>query len=180
MAPERVLLRRMRRAYELGRLKRAACSVWPLVGVSTVSLLLGSVRILDVVLAGALVVIGFGFVWQGQVAEKAVVPGVAAGLAPFVLAWLANGPREGCEHGSLYSYCVLACAVGGVVAQVVVVRFARNHQKQVTAWGLATVLAFVVGGMGCGCIGYSGILTLAGAMLLTSAPDLARWAWRAA
>lgn len=181
MAPDLLLVeRRARRAYELGRLRRAATQATPLLGLVAAALLLGSGRAFDLVVALALLLLGVGYLWRGTLAERALLPGIGAGSIPLVLALLANGPGPGCVHGAALSLCTAACAVGGVLAALRVSEFARGEARRPAAFGLAMAPAFLLGALGCSCIGFTGVAALAAALLLASVPEVLRWTQRLA
>jgi len=169
--------RRMRHAYEIGRIRRAAVLALPWVGLLMVGLWLGPFGLFDFGLGTLLVVTGFAYLWRGQLAEQALVPGLISGLFPLGLALLANGPNPQCHHGQGgLSLCTFACGVGGVLAAMRISKFARRQESSPMAFGLAVIPAFFLGSLGCGCIGYTGVMAMAGAMFLTSLPELMRWA----
>lgn len=177
----RLMERRMRRAYERGRVKRASWLILPWLAVLAVGLWFGPFGIFDYVLGTSLATTGFVYLWRGQLAEQSLVPGVLAGVIPLGLALLANGPNPHCTHGNGgVSMCTLACAVGGVIAVLRISQFARKSERAPMAFGLAVIPAFLLGSIGCGCIGYTGVMAMAGAMFLTSIPDMLRWAARSA
>src|SRR5512138_3026156 len=104
--------RLVRRAYELGRVKRAVTLMipWTLLGV--LALWFGPFRDFDVVLAVLLTLACLAYLWRGQLAEQALLPGVKAGLIPLGLALVANAPGSHCAHEQgIVSLCTLACAV---------------------------------------------------------------------
>ncbi len=181
MAPDLVLVeRRARRAYELGRLRRAVTLGTPLLGLVATALLLGSGRTFDLVVALALLLLGIGYLWRGTLAERALLPGIGAGSFPLVLALLAGGPGPSCAHGATLSLCALACAVGGVLAALRVSEFARGEARRPAAFGLAMAPTFLLGSLGCGCLGFTGVAALAAALLLASVPEVLRWMQRPA
>ncbi len=174
------LERRLRRFYEMGRMLRALRLGLPILGLALLAYWFGPGRSFDQFAAGSLGLLGLVYLWRGQMAEKATFPGIVAGMVPLLLTHLANAGQSGCEHGVAVTSCMVACLVGGVVAALVVVRFASPLPRPLPAWGFAASLAFLTGALGCSCIGYSGVLALSGGLLLTSSPQLVRWAWRMA
>jgi hypothetical protein len=172
--------RSVRRAYEIGRLKRAGTKMAPWGALTALALWIGPFDGLDAAMGALLITTGFVYLWRGQLAEQAYQPGVIAGVAPLVLALLANGPRPHCSHAEgVLSLCTLACAIGGVVAAVRITRFARAAERPPMAFGLAMLPAFLLGSLGCGCIGYAGVITLAATLFLASIPEMVRWTRRA-
>ncbi len=168
--------RRARRAYEVGRIRYALAASAPLLAVVALALWFGSRSTFDFAAAAVLVAIGLVYRWRGTMAERALLPGLGAGSIPLVLALVANGSSAGCHQGDALSLCTIACAVGGVLAALRITEFAHSEEHTPGAFGLAMIPTFLMGSLGCGCAGFSGVLFLAGALLLTSVPEMVRWA----
>jgi hypothetical protein len=153
------LERSVRKTYELGRVRRALLGVAPVVVILAVAMCVAHRPGSTLAFGIATMVIGATMLWYGREPQKAVLPGIAAGLVPLVLALCANnvhvcGP-EGC--GTL---CIPACAVGGVVAGLAVASVGNQRKAGIWFWLSASSLALLTGAMGCACIGYSGIVGL--------------------
>jgi hypothetical protein len=168
--------RRMRRAYELGRLKHASLRSVPIVAITLAALYFGPKRHFDFALGLAFVATAIFYLWQGQLAARALKPSIIAGLFPLVLALAANGPNAGCHHGSTLSLCTLACALGGAIAAFRLSRFTRTEEHQPTAYGLAVIPTLLLGSLGCGCVGFSGVLAMTLALVVVSVPTMLSWA----
>jgi hypothetical protein len=122
---------------------------------------------------GAAVASGIVFLWFGQGPQRAVLPGLMAGLVPLALALCANhvhscGP-EGCT-----SYCVPACTVGGIVAGLAVAAVGLKRRERIWFWLSASGLAVLVGGMGCSCVGGAGVVGLLSGYAAGVVPGLLR------
>jgi len=111
--------------------------------------------------------------WYGREPQKAVLPGIAAGLVPLVFALCANH-LHGCGADGCRSLCVPACALGGVVAGLAVASVGNQRKAGPRFWVSAAALALVTGAMGCVCIGYSGVLSLAVGFGAGTVPGLLR------
>ncbi|HEX2882150.1 MAG TPA: hypothetical protein VHO25_21670, partial [Polyangiaceae bacterium] len=101
---------------------------------------------------------GVLLLWYGQGLQRAVLPGVFAGLIPLASALCANHFGHVCTGGGCVSLCLPACILGGVSAGALLGYWARGR-----SWGFvlaASSLALLTGAMGCGCIGYAGVLGL--------------------
>lgn len=177
MAHDLAMVRRQsRRAYELGRVRSALIDGIPLVLLAVVAAWLGPRPWFDAVVAAMLCATGLVFLWRGQTAGRAVMPGVAAGLVPLTLTHIANGLSPGCGSGQCTSYCMHACVVGGVLGGLLLVRFARRDPSKLALWGWAGPLTLMTGVLGCGCVGFTGALAIVGAVVAVSAPSIVRWA----
>jgi hypothetical protein len=151
--------RRVRWAYELARLRRALLGVAPLVVIVLLSACVAHRPVSTLWFGLATVSIGALMLWYGREPQRAVLPGIAAGLVPLVFALCANYlhvcTAEGCS-----SLCVPACALGGVVAGLAVASVGNQRRAGLWFWVSASSLALLTGAMGCACIGYSGIVGL--------------------
>lgn len=97
--------------------------------------------------------------WYGRDPQKAVLPGIAAGLVPLALALCANH-MHACSAEGCSSLCVPACALGGFVAGLAVASVGNRRRVGIWFWLSASSLALLTGAMGCACIGYSGVVGL--------------------
>jgi hypothetical protein len=175
MAPTEVLRveRRLRRAYELGRLRLALIGVLPLTLVVVVAMLLTQ-RPLSALAFGALAVAtGAGMLFYGRDPQRAVLPGVAAGLVPLSFALCASHVHH-CGPDGCSTLCLPACIVGGVVSGLLVASVGHRRGAGTTFWLSASGLALLTGAMGCTCIGHSGVVGLALGFVLGSAPRMLR------
>ncbi|MEN9800693.1 MAG: hypothetical protein RL653_4390 [Pseudomonadota bacterium] len=150
---------RARRAYEWGRLRRAALGALPLLPLVAFSAFLSS-RPLPTWCFGLLAFgLGTALLWVGREPQRAVLPGLAAGAVPLVLALCANqvhlcGP-DGCS-----TLCMPACIAGGLAAGAGIAVLGFRRRAGVAWWGGATALTLLTGAMGCSCVGYSGLVGL--------------------
>lgn len=170
---QRRVQRRARISYELSRLRRALFGVSPLVLVVAVAACLTHRPLSTLWFGVATAVVGAGMLWYGRDPQRAVLPGIAAGLVPLVLALCANsmhscGP-EGCS-----SWCVPACTVGGIVAGLAVASVGNQRRAGVWFWLSACSIALLTGSMGCACIGYSGVVGLGLGIAAGVVPGLLR------
>lgn len=175
MAYDSLIEHNARRAYERGRLRYAMMGSLPVALLSSIAVSFGSHRTLDFATGLAVIVLGIFYLYRGKLAGRALFPGVTAGTIPLVLALLANGSHSGCPHHETVSLCLVACITGGIVSSLLIVRFARREAHHISAWGLSTLPTLLVGSLGCGCLGYSGVIALVGALLISSAPPMVRW-----
>jgi hypothetical protein len=153
------LERNARWAYELGRTRRAVLGVLPVIAIVAIAAYFANRPVSTLAFGVATLFVGAVMLWYGRDPQKAVLPGIAAGLAPLVLALCANqvhvcGP-EGCS-----SLCVPACVLGGAIAGLAVANVGARRKAGLLFWVSASGLALLTGSMGCACIGYSGVVGL--------------------
>lgn len=169
--------RRARRAYELARLRAAALGVVPLALVVAAAALV-SHRAGAALSFGAVAVIAGGFMlWYGRGPQRAVLPGLAAGILPLALALCANHAHA-CGSQACASLCLPACAIGGVIAGLMVARTAARRRAGVAFWASASAVAVAIGAMGCACIGSSGVVGLVVGYAAGVVPGALRRLWQ--
>src|SRR5687768_5083635 len=89
---------RARRAYELGRARRATLLALPLVLPAALAGVLGEIPAKAAVIGVLLYVAGVALHWRGRDLAAGVLPGAAAGLVPLALGLLMR--MHGCVGGS--------------------------------------------------------------------------------
>lgn len=155
---------RVRRAYERGRVTCALVWTAPLALLGALAVAISARPIVALALSAVLVAMAVFAFWRGRSLERAVVPGVAAGLVPFGLAHAAQGYGHVCTGSACYSVCVPACAVGGVVAGLFIWRVVRRRSSAQPSWIAAGLFASLVGSLGCSCAGNHGVAALVAGM----------------
>jgi hypothetical protein len=153
------LQRRARARYEVARLRAALLGVFPLVLVVTMALCFTARPASTLGFGLAAAALGAVLLWYGREPQRAVLPGMAAGLVPLVLSLCANQIHH-CGSDGCSSFCAPACTLGGVVAGLAVASIARRRRAGVWFWLSASGMAVLTGSMGCMCVGYSGVLGL--------------------
>lgn len=153
------LQRRVRWAYEFGRLRRALLGVAPVLVIVAVAACVAHRPMSTLWFGLATVSVGAAMLWYGRDPQKAVLPGIAAGLVPLVFALCANH-MHACGADGCSSLCVPACALGGVVAGLAVASVGNQRNTGPWFWVSASSLALLTGAMGCACIGYSSVIGL--------------------
>jgi hypothetical protein len=165
--------RRLRFAYELGRLRLSVLGVLPVVLVVVVAVLV-SHRPGSALAFGVLTVLAGGIMlFYGRDPQRAVLPGVAAGLIPLTAALCANQVHH-CGPDGCTSFCLPACVAGGIVAGLVVASVGHRRKASPGFWVSATGIALLTGAMGCTCVGYSGVVGLMLGFTLGCLPGLLR------
>lgn len=167
--------RRARRAYERARLLRALGGAAPLAVVLVIATSASHRPAAALWFGVAATVAAALMLWYGKAPQKAVLPGVAAGLVPLVLALCANHVHA-CASGC-GTLCVPACAVGGVAAGVLVASVGNRRGAKLGFWLSASALALCTGAMGCSCVGSAGVVGLAIGFGAGLAPGLLRRAF---
>lgn len=168
-----VLKQRTRRAYELGRLRRALLGVVPVIGISALAAWVAHRPSSTLWFGLATAAIGAAMLWYGREPQKAVLPGIAAGLVPLTLALCASQVHS-CGANGCSTLCVPACALGGVVAGLAVARVGNRRGLGIWFWLSASSLALFTGAMGCSYIGYSGVVGLVIGFAAGVVPGLVR------
>ncbi len=159
-----------RRAYERGRVRDALVGILP---IAVIIVLAGFVdrTWTPVIFAGPpLLVVTAVLLWRGRHFGRAVLPGVAAGVVPFVAMQIARATGHACAGSACYSVCVPACVIGGSLAGVLLAQMAKRSTAPLTSWGAGGVVAALTGALGCACVGTFGVLGLLVGLLVGSAP----------
>jgi hypothetical protein len=169
------LVVRARRAYELGRLRRAlgaSVLVLPLVAVS---LLVARDKLPSVVIGALLLVAAVGFRWRGQVLGAAVGPGLRAGLIPLaLLVTLRCSAGYSCVLEGCMAHCVRFCGGGGLAAGLLLALYARRRDTDVNRFLLAAgVIAALTGLLGCFLGGVMGAIWMALGEMTAALPAVA-------
>jgi hypothetical protein len=156
-----LLERRFRRAYELARLKSALWSFGP-----SWMLVLGAGAFggrLDAALAIGPLLFAGGVLalWYGREPGRGVLPGVIGGGAALVLILCANRMGHLCIGDRCLSWCVPACITAGVLAGGLVSFIGVRQQRRWGYWLSASGITLLTGALGCSCVGYSGMASLA-------------------
>lgn len=153
------LQRRARVRYEFARARRALLGVAPVLLIVALAASVGHRPSSTLWLGFATFAVGGVMLWYGRDPQRAVLPGIAAGLVPLALALCAGHIHE-CGTESCASLCVPACMLGGVVAGLAVASVGNGRRAGIWFWLSASSLALLTGSMGCACVGYSGVIGL--------------------
>lgn len=167
---------RARRALELGRVRAAAISMSPLLGVGVGIAALVGISARAVVLS----VLAYGFAvylwWRGERHLKAIAPGLVAGVSILAATLVAHGfGHHHCDMAECVQHCLPMGLVGGLGSGVVLVAWAgRFADVRSRGWWVESVaLAAVFGSVGCSCIGFIGGFAAIGALTLVATPAAA-------
>lgn len=158
---------RARRAYELARVRRALWGVGPLLLVLGLAAFFSS-RVVTTCLVGAAgLAVGAFSLWRGEGLQRALVPGVIAGLVPLTFSLCATRYGHACFGGACMQVCLAAAALGGIGAGLIVSRWTRREGGSVVI--TAAALGLLTGSMGSSCVGLNGVLMLALGFSMTMA-----------
>jgi hypothetical protein len=155
-----LLERRVRWTYELARARRALLGIAPMAAIVAIAACTTHRPDSALLFGAATIVSGAIMLWYGRDPQRAVLPGLAAGLVPLALALSANHVHA-CGAGGCSTLCVPACTLGGVVAGVAVASVGLKRRAGAWFWVSGSGLALLTGAMGCACVGYSGVAGLA-------------------
>jgi hypothetical protein len=168
------LKNRARRAYELGRVRGAVIGILPIVVIAMVAGFVDRMWTPVYYAGPPLLAIAAFLLWRGRHYGRAVLPGVAAGVVPFVAMQIARASGHACAGPACYSVCVPACVIGGAIAGVIIARVAKRSTAPLGSWAAGGVVAALTGALGCACIGIFGVLGLVVGLVVASAPLVLR------
>ncbi|MCY1080352.1 hypothetical protein [Archangium lansingense] len=168
------LQRRARRAYEWGRLRAAMPGALYAVVLTVMAVLLQhGVRPSVLVLGGLLTLLCLGLGWWGRQWDRAVTPGLIAGLFPLLLPFVVSGAGHVCYTGGCRAFCLMTCVGGGLAAgaflSLAALRLSEGRARFIFASGTVATLC---GALGCVLYGLSGVLGLVAGLALISTPVL--------
>jgi len=159
------------RAYELGRAMYAARVAVLVLAFPVLSLLLGA-RLGPTGLLAVALALSAGFLaWHGRAAGEGLLPGILAGAVPFLFGHAAQAWGHVCLGDGCYSLCMPACVAGGTIAGLMVARMSRRRSEPLVTLAASSGTALLVGALGCGCVGFTGVLSLAVSLSLSVAAD---------
>lgn len=154
------LLSVARAAYERSRRLFALRVAAPVALLPLMSLLMGTSMRSALALGAALVVSVALLMWRGGPFAWAGASGLKAGAIPFVLAHASKLVGHVCTPSGCTTLCVPACATGGVVAGLLIEWFARQGPSPTVTRVLGMTVAIFTGGLGCACVGSSGLVAM--------------------
>lgn len=162
---------RARRAYELGRVRRALKVALFVPVLTALAVACCGPKAGALVCGGLLSVAVVALLWRGEAAGRAVLPGVLAGLAPFSLAVCGALGGHPCVEGPWCTFLVGACFVGGLVGGLfVAASSSRGNWREL---GVGAGLAALTGALGCVVAGTVGVVGLGAGVLFGALPVFA-------
>lgn len=154
-----LLARRARRAYELGRLRMASRVALLVIPAVALGVMLSSARSECACLGVIVLASAVGLRWYGRGYDRAVVPGVIAGVLPMSAGLVSPRLLAAGEEVT----CAVLCAVG-LVSGIMLARYATRDaqgldgRRWLVGVGIAAVMAII------GCLGH-GFEALLGLLL---------------
>jgi hypothetical protein len=174
------LLVAARRAYELGRLRRAlsrAVAILPAAAIPVAQCATLGRAAEACVAAGAVVVLVALFLWRGEGYGRGARTGFVAGLAPLLVPTLASSTGVLCS-ATICGVLPAAAVGGGVVAGLILGGGApRGDRGGLPFWFAAVAVTCTLGAIGCLHVGLAGLAGMALGVLAGGTPALC---WRAA
>ena len=170
--PALMLEARARRAYELGRFRRAARLAPFVLLAAGAAVACGRPLPLTALIAGALLPICVGLAFAGGPAGRGVVPGLLAGSAALAMPLLVMTVGHACLGDSCMSLCLPACVAGGAVAGAVIAKLAARHERDARFLGGALAVAGLMGALGCTIAGTAGVAGMLAGVRAAGAPLL--------
>lgn len=179
MSPDdEAVMKRVRRAYELDRLRRALLGFAPVLIVISVAIGMGKRHAVSMPAGLLLFAGGVLALWYGREPGRGVLPGAIGGSLALALALCANHVGHFCTGEHCLSWCVPACTAGGVLAGSIVSFVGFRQKRGAGYWLSASAITLLTGALGCSCVGFAGIGGLAigfiGALLLVGLSALVR------
>lgn len=166
------LRRRVRFRYELNRVSRAFLGSTPILLVGVLAATFQPRVGVAFAFGAASFILSAVMLWYGRDPQRAVLPGALAGIVPVILTLCVNRLHE-CDGGSCATVCMPVSVVGGALAGLVVVSWARGRSGVSFAVSASTI-ALLTGAIGCSCAGHSGLLGLVLGYAVGMAPKALR------
>lgn len=155
-----VLPRRVRRAYELGRLRQSLWDALPALplGMAMVAVAPGLTNLL-IALGMILAVVALR--WLGRTASRGVGPALALAWIPLFLPIVSLRIGHFCTPTYCHSVCQIACSVGGIISGFLLARLLKRCDHRPVAWAVSAGVLLLASAAGCHCVGPASILAFA-------------------
>lgn len=163
-----VLARQARKAYELGRLRRALRVLGIVLPLLAASIYVCGVSELGCAIGALLVATSVGFLWRGEAWGTAVAPGLKGGVAAFLVPIALHAFGYCCRYDIETIVCVTSGMVAGLVVGLTALRGDSPHRA--THLACAGAIAALTASLGCLALGVGGALGVAGGVLLVVTP----------
>ena|SRR5258708_5937628 len=161
---------RARRAYEWGRLWRAALKAWPALLLTAISGWLCHEVGLSVGIGTGLFAIATSLLWYGRIAAQAANAGLIGGLAAFAVPVAAYHSYFAPYCGTLIGMLIVNGGCGLGVGILLSIESTRLQTKRNVFLMFASGVAALCGMLGCILFGPMGLAGMAAGILLSTAP----------
>lgn len=169
---------RVRRAWEKQQARLASVGTLPVLGICILMVLISG-RTLHIITIGAgLVTAVWLALYVGREFKRGVLPGLAAGIFPLLMATGAEMVWHSCSADGCVSWCIPACIAGGVTGGALLSWSARRRQWPLSQLLVGGWISILCGALGCSCVGYSGIAGMLAGLAIPTAPVLIHYALR--
>ena len=156
-----------RRAYEGGRVRRAAgIALWiaPLVGLG---MALSGAPWLTLALGAVLTVVATAARWRGGVVGRAATTGILAGLPAYGIPLLGMWGSGACGGACCSDWCLTLCVSGGLLTGVALGVYSATRPSERTLHvGVALGVAGLTAAVGCATYGLVALGAMSGAALV--------------
>ncbi|HZX97823.1 MAG TPA: hypothetical protein VFE90_25120 [Myxococcales bacterium] len=163
---------RARRAYELGRLRRALRLVPLVLAGAAAALACGRSLSLTCALCAVLLALAVGLSHAGGSPGRAVIPGLLAGALALAFPVLLHVFGDACVGPACRLLGVPSCIVGGASGGVFIASRLARDQEGASFAVAALTIAFLMGAFGCSIAGVGGVLGMIAGILAAGAPAL--------
>ncbi len=176
-AMPRDLAVRARRAYERARVRAGFRRAIPFAALAALVGATAPDVPLTIALAATLAIAASAAYWRGGVLARASRAGLWAGLPPLMVPVVMRMLHHGCEAcgGPSLRLCIAVCTSMGVLGGIAMGALAarEQHHDRVRFIATAAVFASWSGAVGCVFAGATGLLGMAGGLLLGGVPLVA-------
>lgn len=159
---------RARKAYEMGRLKRALRVLGVILPLVALSIYVCAAPESSVLVGSVLVVLAVGFLWRGEGWGRSVAPGLKAGVAAFLLPVTFHALGYCCRLDMETVLCLASGLTAGLVVGITGMR--KDEDQRTTHLIGAGLIAAFAASLGCLALGIGGALGVAGGVFLVVTP----------
>jgi hypothetical protein len=160
-----------RRAYEIGRLDRGLRRALLLAPVLFLPVACCSDPVWNVVCGAGLLAAVAACLWRGESWSRGVVPGLLAGALPLAVPLVVHATGHVCQGGRclMSTWCLVAGVGGGLLLGLLAGRLREANATPLVA---ASLIAGLLGSVGCLAYGLVGLAGMAAGMAAGALPVL--------
>ena len=161
MTTETERIEEARRAYSRGRFKLAATGALAALALTLLALLMGSNE-KALWFGAALLIVATASLYFGRAPGRAVLPAFVLGLIPFSALLIVHAVgSHSCHAGGCAPLCLPTCGVSGLVAGGLLAIIAIRSRASLGFIAAAAPMVWLVGALGCPCVGMASVLGMA-------------------